>query len=87
MMHDKKEATTEYAKMRLLIKKLLQQTSMQSISYPITWQIILTIRSISTPDLKYFLGAMLLSTSTCPAYWTSLRTLSAGSRSSAILMF
>ena len=60
---------------------------MQSISYPITWQIILTIRSISTPDLKYFLGAMLLSTSTCPAYWTSLRTLSAGLRSSAILMF
>lgn len=86
-MHDKKEATTEYAKMGLLIKKLLQQTSMQSISYPITWQIILTIRSISTPDLKYFLGAMLLSTSTCPAYWTSLRTLSAGLRSSAILMF
>ena len=25
-MHNKKEATTEYAKMRLLIKKLLQQT-------------------------------------------------------------
>ena len=89
-MHNKKEATTEYAKMRLLIKKIVVtniQTSTQSISYPITWQIILTIRSISTPDLKYFLGAMLLSTSTCPAYWTSLRTLSAGLRSSAILMF
>ena len=52
-----------------------------------TYKLTLTILSISTPDLKYFLGAMLLSTATWPANWTSFRTLSAGSRSSAILMF
>lgn len=44
----------------------------------------LTIFSISIPDLKYFLDAILLSTCTCPANCTSFRTLSAGSRSSAI---
>lgn len=90
MLHDKLDVNVELVVLNLSISiGTIISTSFDPFlpSSTCTDELILTILSISTPDLKYFLGAMLLSTSTWPANWTSFRTLSAGSRSSAILMF